>query len=83
MQPATLTPATSAPIEIGTHGYVLGAQFYRGLVWKRVKGKLKVRGPRKIKFSDLNPDRVFSPWGWQQEKKRIAEEKAKLAAKAA
>jgi hypothetical protein len=64
MNPATLSPLATAPIEIGTHGFVLGAKFYLGLQHKRVKGKMRVRGPRKDHYSAAQLGR-YSPTEWQ------------------
>jgi hypothetical protein len=59
------TPAlpTAEPIDIGTHGYVKGSLFYLGLTYKRVKGKIRVRGPRKNGY--IGKENSFSVAEWQ------------------
>jgi hypothetical protein len=68
MNPDTkvLTPAGKAedPIEIGNKGYSLGAKFYLGLTYKRVKGKNRVRGIRKDYYSAAQLGR-YTPAQWQ------------------
>jgi hypothetical protein len=54
----------AASVEIGTHGFVLGAKFYLGLQHKRVKGKMRVRGARKDHYSGAQLGR-YTPFQWQ------------------
>ena len=62
------------PIEIGNKGYIPGNKFYLGLAYKRVKGKNRVRGPRKNHYSPIDLG-TYTPWEWQGE--RGIEERSK------
>lgn len=64
MNPSKLNPVAEAPIEIGSHGNVLGDKFYLGLQYKRIRGKNRVRGVRRDHYSGEQLGR-YTPSQWQ------------------